>query len=125
MAARLVYTSGPAGPAAACPRCAAHPCRCAEAGNAASAPPSSQSVRVRRERAGRKGRTVTVAAPLVLARSDAAELLAELKRRCGAGGTLKPVETEDGRPALALEIQGDHVAAVLEHLRTRGFRARS
>ena len=122
VAARLVYSSGPAGPARACPRCRTHPCRCAEL---AAPAPSVQPVRVRSERAGRKGRTVTLAAPLFLARAEAAELLGELKRRCGAGGTLKPVQTESGREAVALEIQGDHVAAVLEHLLARGFRARS
>jgi len=86
-------------------------------------PPSAQSVRVRRERAGRKGRTVTLAAPLLLGREEAGELLAELKRGCAAGGALKRVRTADGRAAFALELQGDHVDSVLERLRARGFRA--
>ena len=120
MGARLVYSSGTGGEPA-CPRCDSRPCRCPREANP---PPSKQSVRVRRERGGRKGKTVTVAEPLLLPPDEAAKLLAELKRACGAGGALKSVTTRDGRGALALELQGDHVAAVLERLAARGFRAK-
>jgi translation initiation factor 1 len=51
------------------------------------------------------GRTVTI---LRQASGDLAGALAELKRRCGAGGALR-----DG----ALELQGDHVAEVEAYVR--------
>ena len=122
MAARLVYGSGPGGAdESTCPRCGGRPCRCPAERTPAR---SAQRVLVRRERAGRRGKTVTVARPLLLARVEAEELLGELKRRCGAGGALKIVTTDDGREALALELQGDHVVAVVERLIERGFAAR-
>src|SRR3954451_4745665 len=58
---------------------------------AVSLPPSSQSPRVRREKAGRGGKTVTVAGPLALARPEAEALLAAWKKMCGSGGGLKTV----------------------------------
>jgi translation initiation factor 1 len=42
-------------------------------------------------------------------------LLTELKRQCGAGGSL-----QDG----VIEIQGDHRTTILEELKKRGFTAR-
>ena len=121
---RLVYSSGPGGAdgRSVCPRCSTRPCRCPIERLPA---PSAQRVVVRRERAGRRGKTVTVARPLLLERPEAEALLAELKRRCGAGGALKSDATDDGRAALALELQGDHVAAVVERLLDHGFDAKS
>lgn len=84
-------------------------------------PPAAHAVRVRRERGGRRGKTVTVAAPLFLERAAAAELLGRLKRACGGGGTLKPVDSGDGCGALALELQGDHADRVVELLADGGF----
>lgn len=54
-------------------------------------------VRLRMEKSGRKGKTVTVVTGLPLDRAEA--IFKALKKRCGAGGTL------DGCDA---EIQGDH-----------------
>jgi translation initiation factor 1 len=87
-------------------------------------PPESHAVRVRRERSGRKGKTVTVAAPLFVERDDARALLKELKRGCGSGGALKESTAQDGRPCYALELQGDHVAAVTDGLTQRGYPAK-
>lgn len=81
-------------------------------------------MRVRREKAGRGGKTVTTAGPLFLARSVAEELLAALKRGCGAGGTLKSADAPDGAPCLVLEIQGDHAGRVVAELTRRGFPAK-
>ena len=126
MGARLAFSSGPDGrgqsPSDACRRCGASPCRCGAGGKAPT--PARQAVRVRRERGGRRGKTVTVAEPLSLARADAIQLLSELKRECGAGGALKDVAAENGRAAFALELQGDHVATIVERLVARGFRAK-
>lgn len=69
-------------------------------------------VRVSRESKGRKGKTVTLISGLPLADEPLRELLSELKRRCGSGGSLK-----DG----VLEIQGDHRDVLVEELRKRGY----
>jgi translation initiation factor 1 len=78
-------------------------------------------VHVRIERAGRGGKTVTVAGPFLLVRADATALLSELKRACGGGGALEVSATSAGEPAFALELQGDHRARLPGLLRARGF----
>ncbi|WGL16907.1 stress response translation initiation inhibitor YciH [Microbulbifer bruguierae] len=65
-------------------------------------------VRIQRETKGRKGKGVTCVRGLEGADSELKLILAELKKRCGCGGTLK-----DG----VIEIQGDkreEIKAVLE-----------
>jgi translation initiation factor 1 len=89
-----------------------------------SLPPAEQSPRVRREKAGRGGRTVTVAGPLVLTREDAAALLATWKKLCGGGGALKEGKTADGSPAFELEIQGDHADRLAGELVKAGYKAK-
>ena len=72
--------------------------------------PGDGVLRVRRETAGRKGKTVTTidgASP-----AQAAELVRELKRLCGSGGSVV---------GGVIEIQGDHRAKVLAHLEARGL----
>lgn len=73
---------------------------------------------MRRERAGRSGKTVTVAEPFVTDRESAQRLLAELKRSCGSGGALRNATRGRG---FALEIQGDQIERVLAVLHERGF----
>lgn len=90
----------------------------------ASLTPSSQSPRVRREKAGRGGKTVTVVGPLVLARPDAEALLSSWKRMCGGGGALKAGKTADGSPAFELEIQGDHAEQLVADLVKAGYKAK-
>ena len=75
-------------------------------------PPSDGVVRVRREKKGRRGKTVTTIQGVPLARADLGDLAAELKRQCGSGGSAK-----DG----VIEIQGDHADALIEALRSRGY----
>jgi translation initiation factor 1 len=72
-------------------------------------------VRVSREVAGRKGKGVSVVSGLPLGAAELATLAAELKKRCGSGGTVR-----DGR----IEIQGDHRDLLLTELAKRGYRAR-
>jgi len=69
-------------------------------------------VRVQRESKGRKGKTVTLVSGVPLGDEALRSLLSELKRQCGAGGTIK-----DG----AIEIQGDHRAKLVEELKKRGY----
>ena len=91
---------------------------------AASLPSSAQSPRVRREKAGRGGKTVTVVGPLVLARPEAEALLASWKRMCGGGGALKAGKTADGSPAFELEVQGDHAERLVAELVKAGYKAK-
>lgn len=72
-------------------------------------------LRVRRESKGRGGKTVTVIAGCLLEEDELKELLSDLKRRVGAGGTLK-----DGN----IEIQGDFADAVIKELAKKGFKAK-
>lgn len=91
---------------------------------ARSLPPAEQSPRVRRERGGRGGKTVTVAGPLVLTRADAESLLSSWKRMCGGGGGLKEAEAPDGSPAFELEVQGDHADRLVANLVRAGYKAK-
>jgi translation initiation factor 1 len=72
--------------------------------------PDDGGIRIFRERGGRGGKVVTVVRglPSGMALLD---LAADLKRLCGAGGTVK-----DG----TLEIQGDHRERIADRLRERG-----
>jgi translation initiation factor 1 len=71
-------------------------------------------VKVRRETAGRKGKTVTTVFNLPLNDVEIRELAGKLKKRCSVGGSSK-----DGM----IEIQGDHRDTVLEVLRAEGLTA--
>jgi translation initiation factor 1 len=77
--------------------------------------PNDGVARVRRETAGRHGKTVTAVYGLRLSEGALRELASELKRLCGSGGSAK-----DG----AIEIQGEHVDKVLAALHERGFQAK-
>ena len=78
-------------------------------------PASKGRVEVRREKAGRGGKTVTTlrefAANIPLKELEA--LTFELKKTCACGGTLK---------ARVVELQGDVVNRVLKELEKRHFR---
>lgn len=105
---RLVYSTawGRVSPADERPG----PARGRETKNPSGAPKDGV-VRLFRERGGRGGKTVTVVRGLP---GNAAELLAlavDLRRLCGAGGTLK-----DG----VVEVQGDHRERIAGWLRARG-----
>jgi translation initiation factor 1 len=81
----------------------------------ASAASADGVIRIRREVKGRGGKTVTVAAGFHLDEDGLKKLAAELKRRCGTGGSVKGGE---------ILIQGDHREALLAGLRQRGFAAK-
>ena len=69
-------------------------------------------VRVSRETKGRKGKGVTLVTGVLLDEVDLQKLAAELKRRCGAGGTVK---------GAVIEIQGDHRDLLAAELAKRGY----
>ena len=77
--------------------------------------PADGVARVRRETAGRHGKTVTAVHGLRLTEPALRELASELKRLCGTGGSAK-----DG----VIEIQGEHVEKLIEALEARGFQAK-
>jgi translation initiation factor 1 len=72
--------------------------------------PADGVVRISREKAHRGGKTVTVVRGLPTAELEARA--GELKRLCGAGGTVR-----EG----AIEVQGDHRERIAERLRELGF----
>lgn len=95
-----------------CPSCGGPPHRGAceaedPAGAAARGP-----VRVRVERAGRRGKTVTLVEGLALDGAGLEDLLRTLKRECGCGGSLE---------GTALAIQGDQRDRIAAALRDRGY----
>jgi len=74
--------------------------------------PAGGVIRIRREVKGRGGKTVTVASGFQLDDDGLKQLAAELKRRCGTGGSAK-----DGE----ILIQGDHRETLLAELKQKGF----
>jgi translation initiation factor 1 len=109
---RVVYSTGEG---AVCPACrrAKSKCVCAETHKTEIR--GDGNVKVRRETAGRGGKTVTTITGLALNHGQLQTLLKELKRVCGAGGSLKD---------WVLEVQGDHCEAVIRELLKRGIRAK-
>jgi len=101
-----------------CPHCGlpAKRCQCRANPRGVRSEPAGDGVaRVRREKKGRGGKTVTTVSGLPLAADALEDLAKDLRRHCGAGGTVK-----DG----VVEIQGDHADGVLALLQERGIRAK-
>jgi translation initiation factor 1 len=76
---------------------------------------TSGPVKVRRETAGRKGKTATTVFNLPLSDNEIKDLAALLKKRCGVGGSAK-----DG----VIELQGDHRDTVVAALKDQGYDVR-
>ena len=95
-----------------CPTCGwpQKDCRCSS--QMEQAVPDRIVARLRIEKAGRKGKTVTVVEGLPRNRAFLKELAAELKRTCGSGG--KAGETH-------IEVQGDHREKIRDLLRSKGW----
>jgi translation initiation factor 1 len=72
-------------------------------------------IRIARDRSGRNGKVVTVIHGLPERGAALDARASELRRFCGAGGTVK-----DG----VVEIQGDHRERVAERLRALGYRVK-
>ena len=81
----------------------------------AASAPADGFVRVRREKKGRRGKTVTTVSGVAMGDKELKALASELKRKCGSGGSMS-----DG----VIEIQGDHVDCVMEELAGKGFKVK-
>jgi translation initiation factor 1 len=84
----------------------------ATGGGGGAAPDPGGRVKVRRETAGRRGKTATTVQGVPLDEDGLRELAGRLKKRCGVGGSAK-----DG----VIELQGDHRETVVEVLRAEGY----
>ena len=95
-----------------CPSCKKPLAACTCKKQQAPAVPANGVIRIRREVKGRGGKTGTVASGFQLDDDRLKQLAAELKRRCGAGGSAKGGE---------IIIQGDHRETMLAELKKKGF----
>lgn len=86
-------------------------CTCRKPGG----PPRDGVVRVGRETQGRKGKGVTVVSGLPFSGDELARLAKELKKKCGAGGTVR---------GDVVEVQGDHRDLLVDELRARGYQVK-
>jgi translation initiation factor 1 len=108
---RVVYSTAHGRMCPGCGRPIAE-CVCREQ---TAVPQGDGIVRVSRETKGRRGKTVTTVTGLPLDQKELQRLAKDLKRTCGAGGTVK--ET-------VIEVQGDHRDMLIEELRARGYTAK-
>jgi translation initiation factor 1 len=97
-----------------CPDCrqAVSACACKALKAAALRDKGDGVVRVSRETHGRGGKAVSLVKGVPLGDAELLALGKELKAACGSGGTVK---------AGVIEIQGDHVALLLQRLAGRGW----
>jgi translation initiation factor 1 len=108
-AGRLVYSTD-AG--SRCPSCGWPKADCRCAANLEQPVPEKVVARLRLEKSGRGGKSVTVVDGLPRNREFLSGLASELKRACGSGGT-----AGDG----CVEIQGDRRETLRPLLAARGF----
>ena len=109
--ARLVYSTGTSG---TCPVCGwpQRDCKCSSTRAAADPVPTRVVAKLRVEKQGRGGKTVTVVFGLPRNEAFLKGLSQALKRACGTGGTV----IEDG-----VELQGDLRERVRDVLVQRGY----
>jgi translation initiation factor 1 len=108
---KIVYSTGTG---RVCPGCGwpDTDCTCSSRVGPQEAVPSRVVAKLRMERTGRGGKTVTVVFGLPKNSAFLKDLTQELKRRCGSGGTT----TDDG-----VELQGDLRDRVRVALQKKGF----
>ena len=114
MRPRVVYSSGVG---RVCPGCGwpASQCKCSRPGEQNSEVPARISARLRLEKQGRGGKSVTVVDGLPANGEFLAELAAALKKACGTGGTVR---------ASAVELSGDVRERIRPLLTARGYNVR-
>jgi translation initiation factor 1 len=111
MNSRIVYSTGLG---SLCPNCRrpVRECVCPKGAPGAARP---TQVRVGRETKGRAGKGVTIVTGLPLAAAEIDALAAQLKKRCGSGGTVR---------GGIIEIQGDHRDVIVAELVKLGWPAK-
>ena len=111
MSSRPVYSTA-TGPI--CPKCGwpERDCRCSSRIGPEEAVPTRVVAKLRMEKSGRGGKTVTVVYGLPQNSTFLKALTQELKRSCGTGGTT----TEDG-----VELQGELRDRVRDLLQKKGY----
>jgi translation initiation factor 1 len=109
--ARLIYSTDTGGK---CPGCGwpQRNCQCSSRRDVPEALPARVVAKLRTEKKGRGGKTVTVVYGLPRNAEFLQELSRDLKRACGVGGTA----VEDG-----VELQGDLRERVRDALMKRGY----
>lgn len=108
---RVVYSTGVG---KVCPGCGwpAKDCKCSSNRTADQSIPGRIIAKLRMEKKGRGGKTVTVVYDLPQNDAFLKELAQELKRTCGTGGAV----AEN-----TIELQGDLRERVREHLMKKGW----
>jgi translation initiation factor 1 len=108
---RLVYSTGVG---SVCPGCGwpEKNCQCSRARAAGEPVPDRVVAKLRMEKKGRGGKTVTVVYGLPDNATFLKDLCAELKRACGTGGAVADA---------AIELQGDLRERVRDCLQKKGF----
>jgi translation initiation factor 1 len=108
---RLVYSTGLG---SICPGCGwpERDCKCSSQRAPAESVPDRVVAKLRMEKKGRGGKTVTVVYDLPRNAAFLKELCQELKKTCGTGGAI-----DEG----AIELQGDLRDRVREFLMKKGF----
>ena len=95
-----------------CKTCGNHPCKCPKK---ADIRPKEPCLRIRLEKGGRGGKSVTVVFDLPGNPEYFQEMTRKLKSLCGSGGTFKNMQ---------MEIQGDHRKKVKDFLEQSGFKVK-
>ncbi len=95
-----------------CPKCGKHPCACPKATDLV---PREHTLKVRLEKNGRGGKTVTVIFELPVNEAYFKDLEKKLKALCGTGGSFKNQ---------VIEIQGDHREKIKAFLEKTGFKVK-
>ena len=111
---RIVYSTGVG---KVCPGCGwpVKDCKCSSKRSANEAVPGRIVCKLRLEKKGRGGKTVTVVYDLPQNAAFLKELAQELKRACGTGGAV----ADD-----TVELQGDLRDRVREHLIKKGWQVK-
>jgi translation initiation factor 1 len=111
---RIVYSTGVG---KVCPGCGwpVKDCKCSSKRSADESVPGRIVAKLRMEKKGRGGKTVTVVYDLPNNSAFLKELAQELKRACGTGGAVQ----DD-----TVELQGDLRDRVREHLVKKGWQVK-
>ena len=107
MDGKILYSSGPDG--------SGMPPELPRHSGPGGLPPFGQPIKVRREKQGRAGKTVTTLFEFQASDRQREELAKELKRFLGCGGTVK---------GNVIEIQGDQLQKVMDKLASLGYKPR-